>query len=46
MDGAAAARACPAGRALICTQRMGKTEDCVCERQEKFEDIFESSTGR
>lgn len=45
VEGEAKARKCPPGRALVCTQRMGQQEECVCEREEKLQDIFESSTG-
>ena len=43
---ATAEKQCPPGRALICTQRMGKDEYCVCEREEKFKDIWESAIER
>jgi hypothetical protein len=33
--------ACPPGRTLICTQRLGRQETCSCELEEGFEDIFE-----
>ncbi|MEJ2273123.1 MAG: hypothetical protein P8Y01_00860 [Woeseiaceae bacterium] len=34
--------ACPPGRTLICTQRLGKTESCSCELEDEFEDIFDN----
>jgi hypothetical protein len=33
--------ACPPARTLICTQRMGREEQCSCELEEGFEEIFE-----
>jgi hypothetical protein len=34
--------ACPPGRTLICSQRLGETETCSCEFEEEFEDIFDN----
>ena len=34
--------ACPPGRTLICSQRLGRTETCSCELEEAFEDIFDN----
>ena len=33
-------RLCPPGRALICTKKYGKEENCSCEREETFEEIM------
>ena len=33
--------ACPPGQTLICTQRMGREEQCSCELVDGFEEIFE-----
>jgi hypothetical protein len=33
--------ACPPGRTLICTERLGQLEKCSCELEEGFEEIFD-----
>jgi hypothetical protein len=33
--------ACPPGRTLICTQRLGREDKCSCEHEEEFEEILE-----
>jgi hypothetical protein len=33
--------ACPPGRTLICTQRLGREDKCSCEREEEFKEILE-----
>jgi hypothetical protein len=33
--------ACPPGRALICTRWLGREQQCSCELEEGFEEIFE-----
>lgn len=33
--------ACPPGRTLVCTQRLGREEHCSCESEDGFEEIFE-----
>jgi hypothetical protein len=40
-DGKTQREACPPGRTLICTQRLGREDKCSCELEEEFEEIFE-----
>jgi hypothetical protein len=32
--------ACPPGRAMVCTRRMGREEQCSCQLEEGFDEMM------